>query len=664
MIGEDNSPSKIPLNKGTRDLNSRVMKWELYEYPKTKTGTYYANESGIAFKQKLEETHIEQISRTPFVLCGRTKQLEDGTVYYTVRYGAGDSQKEFIAKQSDLLIKNSLKSILTGHGINVTDNKMLSNALEYISLCIHQYGERLKTTVAVVSNGWNEDCTLFTLGNYGIRVDEIFTIHTLVTAPEHTAPFHTNGSITIWVKAVAPIMDYDVVRFLFYDAMTAPLKKLLKIESHTFVHHGASSSGKTAIENVISSTMGDPKPLEFIANSTKNAILAHVSGMCDIPVDIEEATEEKARIAMADAVYDIANGKEKGRCGIDGKLRTDIRTFRTTVHVTCENPLRDHMKNAGAAYRAQHISDRLPEGLGETVSNTKKEIQENYGFFFPLYLQHIIKNKARLNELYSEARRKIDTNGIPKENQDIAERSKNIYAGIMVAGYLCEEVFKEIGLPLKEKIEVERIVNKYFGMCVINDPVEPDYMKALRVISDWIITDRRKFLISDVKYIDFDIEVMYKGEPKFEVCGKITDDYIDIIGTEFTKKMKECGFSPIAIKKAFVENEIIVCVDSRKNGDYSVNVNGEKSNGIRIIRKAMEDKLGLDKIRDLQDSINDPEIAKFNKILRAIELLKNLNGAAHPFTIGIIAGIGEISNELAILEEKGRIVKRPDGQYI
>ncbi len=518
MTGKDYLPVETPLNEKITGINANVLNWELYEYPETKTSRYYANEIGVMYRQKVDDTQIEQVSRTPFVLCEKTKQLEDGTIYYTIRYGVGGNQKEFVAKQADLLNRNTLKSILSGHGINVPDNKMLGNSLEYNSLCMHQYGDHLKTTVAVVSNGWNEDITLFALGNNGITIDKIYPIHTLVTAPEHTTPFHTSGSITTWVKAVAPIMDYDITRFLFYDAMTAPLKKLLKIESHTFVHCGSSSSGKTAIENVISSTMGDPKQLEFIANSTKNAILAHVSGMCDIPVDIEEATEEKSRIAMADAVYDIANGKEKGRCGIDGKLRNDIRTFRTTVHVTCENPLRDHMKNAGAAYRAQHINDRIPEGRGEMVSNTKKEIQENYGFFFPPYVQHIIKNKDKLNELYNKALQKIKTKGIPKESQDIAERSKNIYAGIMVAGYLCEEIFKEIGLPCREKVEVERMVNKYFSMCVINDPVEPDYIKALRIIYDWSITESRKFIV----------EYSLDKEPKFEICGKISNEYIDI----------------------------------------------------------------------------------------------------------------------------------------
>jgi uncharacterized protein (DUF927 family) len=172
------------------------------------------------------------------------------------------------------------------------------------------YGDKLKVTPAVESNGWNDDCSLFALGKWGITKDGISPIMSLVDTPQHFAFFNKKGTQEKWVEVVTPIMEYDVSRFLFYDAMTAPLKKPLKIESHTLVHHGTTSRGKTLQENVISSTFGDPKEMEFLAGSSKVAIIAHVSGMNDIPVDLEEATESKAREIIAQAVYDIANGKE------------------------------------------------------------------------------------------------------------------------------------------------------------------------------------------------------------------------------------------------------------------------------------------------------------------------------------------------------------------
>jgi putative DNA primase/helicase len=280
------SRKSVPLLKFA---NYERNDWRSYEYPKTDKEQFYCGDTKnlvLYLKDKKE-----LVSRTPFVLCGKTEPLADGTVYYTIRYGK--KQKEFQARETDLLQKNTLKVILTSHSINVPDNKILNQALEYISNCISYYGDKLKVTDAVVSNGWNEDNTIFALGNRGITKDGIRPIKTLVVTQAHILPFHEKGTLEKWVAVVTPIMEYDVSRFLFYDSMTAPLKKLLKIESHTLVHYGATTRGKTAQENVISSATGSPKDLEFNANSTKNSILANVAGMNDIPVDIEEATEEK-----------------------------------------------------------------------------------------------------------------------------------------------------------------------------------------------------------------------------------------------------------------------------------------------------------------------------------------------------------------------------------
>lgn len=224
---EINSPS----NKFKHNLVNydKQKSWNDYEYPQKDTydTKYKVNKNKeLVFlkKDKNGNESEELVSRTPFVLCGKTKPLADGTVYFTIRYDNDKLQKEFQAKQSDLLIKNSLKLILAGHGINVPDNNLLNKTQEYISLCIQEYGERLKTIEAVVSNGWNEDCTLFALGETGISVNGIEPINTVVPTP-YIEPLHKRGILSDWVEGVTPIMKYDLSRFLFYDSMTAPLKK-------------------------------------------------------------------------------------------------------------------------------------------------------------------------------------------------------------------------------------------------------------------------------------------------------------------------------------------------------------------------------------------------------------------------------------------------------
>jgi hypothetical protein len=101
------------------------------------------------------------------------------------------------------------------------------------------------------------------------------------------------------------------------------------------------------------------------------------------------------------------------------------------------------------------------------MHSVKTGVSTNYGFFYPLYIQYIIEHMDELTELYKESLIKINS-----KCDGIAERSKFIYGGILVAGWLCEEVFEKIGLPCRSREEVEKIVNHYFKECVIGDPVE------------------------------------------------------------------------------------------------------------------------------------------------------------------------------------------------
>jgi uncharacterized protein (DUF927 family) len=363
--------------------------------------------------------------------------------------------------------------------------------------------------------------------------------------------------------------------------------------------------------------------------------------MNDIPVDLEEATDPKAREVIASAVYDINNGKDKGRCNVEGKVRDDIKTFRTAVHVTCENPLRESLNNAGASYRTGQVGDLLPDGLGDMVSKVKRGIQDNYGFFFPLYIQHIICNKSRLDALYEEAFEKIESAcDLSPESRSIVERSKFIYAGVLVAGWLCEEVFQEIGLPSRSKEEVVRIVNHYFKVNVISEPVEPDWVRALRIIYDWTVTESRKFISSNTT--DYN---------RSDIVGEISTKYIDIIGTEFRKKMNSEGFNSTIIKSKFVENGIID-KGSRDDGNYKIKINGTKINGCRFKKDAIRKVLDLKK--------ETPESLEEMQVLKVIDLLTEIDGSAQLEKIEYIMGYN-VSYTLQSLSN--RLFKDLDGSY-
>lgn len=652
-------------------VNLEKATWGKYTFPRIEYGTdqftVYTTDGRQITKEmhtmvedkktgKMEKEVVRKlVARTPFIIVGKSNPLENGTVYYTFRYGK--NQKEFTVPKSELAPRQKLKGTLARYDINVTD-EMIEEAEEYISIYIYILGDKLYTTEPVTQNGWNKDCTMFAMGKNGITINGIQEISTTVTNPKHSTAFHELGDEREWLKHANILLDYDVAYFLFSNGMLAPLLKLLNIEPQVTTHNGRSGRGKSLLAHLISSTMGNYKSLELVADSTEKAIIAHASGMNDMPIDIEEATTEKAAEVIAKAVYELANGTERGRCRESGELRDDIKTFRVITHITCERPIREKLNNAGGFFRLKEVSDLLPEGLGDMTNKAGDALIKNYGFFYPRYIQHIIKNKDALDKLYRKAYSNIDIDHsiIPDESRSLADRNRYIFAGILTAGYLCNEVLNEMGLEKRTEESIEKIINKYFKMCVIENPVEPNYIRALRVVSDYVTINKNSFIIEETTHRHGE-DIAFDLNPKGLHFGKVTSEYIDIIASQFNKVMKEYEFSPMEIKRSFYNEGI--SVSNRPDGVTTSKV--FKTSVVRIKRKSMDAKLG----NDIEEtgSIKPTENIRFSDVMRTIKFLVSVRKSADISMVENILGY-DVTEYIRKLEVNGSILKRADGKYI
>jgi putative DNA primase/helicase len=548
-------------------VNDQIKKWDDYVYPHG----YYVRGGLLFFGED------EEICRTYLILCGKTRILEDGSRYYAIRFEIDNEQKEFLIKQGDIQLKNKLAVLLGSHCIIAPDVSLVKKTQEYLTQCMNQYGNHLKIIHVTEQNGWNEDLTVFALGKTGITETGIIPIQNLIVNKKHLNVFEKAGTQEGWVKTVTPIMKYDLMRFMFYDSMTAPLLKLLNLESHSFEHPGKTSSEKTNIEKVIASAIGNIKEQLIVVGNTNVELLAHVIAMSDIPTFIEEVTTKKSREVVKTAIYEIANETERSMGSIDGKLRRDIKSFKAVTHITCEGSIREQMDHAGEMFRLNSMEEMLPSGIGAEMTYLKSNVEKNVGFFFPKYIQCILSHDVE--ELYEGCKINVDYTGVAKENIDIAERSKGIYQGIMVAGYLCEEVFADMGLETRSREQVNEIVNGYFEKCILKTLVELDHIRALRMIHDWTVENYRNFESDNNDKVDYG-----------NCYGNMKGDYVDIIGTVFTKKMNEWGFSAAVVKKGLLEEGII---KGNRKGFMSIMVNGITTNGVRIDKRKMQEKLRL-----------------------------------------------------------------------
>jgi uncharacterized protein (DUF927 family) len=310
--------------------------------------------------------------------------------------------------------------------------------------------------------------------------------------------------------------------------------------------------------------------------NTAIGILAHVVAMSDIPTFIDEVTTTKKKEVVRGAIYEISNEIERSRGERDGKMRSDIKSFKAVTHISCESTLKEQMDHAGEMFRLNSMTDLLPSGIA-LVEKVKQDVQENYGWFFPKYIQKILNHKDELKNLLAGCKINVDTTDIPKEVIDIANRSKSIFEGIILAGILCEEVFKEMGIPARSPEEVTLIVNRYYKECILDIHVELDYTRALQRTFDWSVENLRNFNTESNNITS-----------AVSCYGKMDDKYLYIIGTKFNSIMTDWGFSGDIVRTSLKKEGIVEGTDK---GYSSVRVNGIVSNVVKINRIKMNEKL-------------------------------------------------------------------------
>ncbi len=655
--------------------NNLVKDWREYEVPDAERGYYWIGASGVYRYAKTvnEESGEEQfvrkdVCRTPFVLCGVSEPLRDDTIYYKVRYSTYIGEvKEFWASQSELLSRKELKNLFLPKGINCPENALLIETLEYISRSIADFGPRLKKEYSTKQNGWNEDKSIFVIGDRAISangIEPILSVGNVKGFPE----LDKKGTVQDWVKGVKSIMEYDVVRFKFYDAFTAPLNAVLGLESHISDNYGNTSVGKTFSAWMGLSGVGSAEGLTIGAKSSAKGILVTIRDFSDLPILIDESSD--AGDHLADLVYPLTSNKGRVKSTVDGQ-RDGGEEYHTTVLFTGERPIRDCLQNSGQQYRVNELDDSLPDLPTKEIKRVTKAIRENHGHIIELYIQEIFK-RLENNSLYTLYDNCFDV--LPDNISNIEGRSKAIFAGIMTAGKILEPIFEKIGLPKKNAID---IVEKYFKKCIQDKPVELEYIRALRVILDWIHIEYGRF--GEVEVVEIEnsntgmggLDKYVKDSKKVEVIaqndknkryGYIDADFIDIIGTAFTKKMKDEKFSPAKTKEDWFKAGICDS-DSSTDRIGTCHFKRDKKSiaGVRIFRTIAEELIGSKIEEKCNEKISEDE--KIMLIFKTIRFLTDVKSKADVNLIRLITEIPDLDELLKILTTYGKIIKIDQTTY-
>ena len=143
---------------------------------------------------------------------------------------------------------------------------------------------------------------------------------------------------------------------------------------------GQSSTGKTGVLRTIASAYGRPeigKGVIMNLHATQNAFFARLSGVYGWPILVDEST-----VAydwdFSKQIYTLPNGKDKDRCGADGKLK-ESATFSGAMFLSGEKSLVEQTIGLDGI-KARILEVTLPWTTGVLNAECLEQgLSKNYG---------------------------------------------------------------------------------------------------------------------------------------------------------------------------------------------------------------------------------------------------------------------------------------------
>lgn len=410
---------------------------------KFKFGKYILNKNGVV---RLTKDGEEMISSNPIYVKEAVFNVDTEIFYYNVEViGIGNKIINFPLNGKELNPR-VLGNILAERGVFVTSEYKIH---PYISQQIHN------TPIKHIHNkvGWVEYESLsynlmnsfgaiekstlnanssFKLANSG-SYDEILSL-------VNDDVLGTNMEIALAIGFTPIVLGY------------LAKNKLPDIGSLMINLMGRSSTGKTTALHFIQSIYGHPISNMLTFNTTANALLAELQDNYGVATVIDELSSSDI-FDMSQLVYQIANGKTKGRLSSRSKPLPKF-LFNTTVICSSEISF-DTRLNDNPGLKVRLIEIDLDEPWtknAESSERIKRLANINYGILSEKFIENLFSQEQKhelIKEHFQSSKDKL-TNVLP--DSEYKSRVANNYAIILASATLVKDL-------LNIELDIEKITN-------------------------------------------------------------------------------------------------------------------------------------------------------------------------------------------------------------
>ena len=447
-----NAPSNadngdIPPSKSKKE--SVLEKIKIPEYP---PGYARPEGGGVAKISHDKDGNREEKVLCPDNLYVKKRMIDiDGPCYEIGHTSDFEGERTFVASQKELMSTETFRGTMNSNDVLVMPSTQ-KDLMEYIAAWITKLKPEGPPIKVKSQFGWTENEKSFVIGDQEIFANRIERNPAGSRTAQYMSTFGKKGTLEKWKESAKFYgqKGFEQHQYMFGLSFGSPLMEFMSGIAGCIYNLNSPETGigKTTGMWGGASVWGNHKKIVLIGKDTANSAWNRAEVVKNLPLYIDEVSNFKPEPA-SDFCYSISDGMQRNRMSGKGENAERYRgepwslnsgTSGNSSLTDTAGEYRSSPKGEAARVVSYHAT-KLLSGPKDTLraNDLNDQLAENYGHAGPLFMQHVMQNKASVKKLVLDTRSDL----VIKLKAEAHERfwiaqGATVYAGCVIA--------KEIGL--------------------------------------------------------------------------------------------------------------------------------------------------------------------------------------------------------------------------
>ena len=375
----------------------------------------------------------------------------DGPCYEIGHTSDFEGERTFVASQKDLMSTETFRGTMNANDVLVMPSTQ-RELMEYIAAWITKLKPEGPPIKVKSQFGWSEDEKSFVIGDQEIFANRVERNPAGSRTAQYMSMFGKKGTLEKWKESAKFYgqKGFEQHQYMFGLSFGSPLMEFMSGIAGCIYNLNSPETGigKTTGMWGGASVWGNHKKIVLIGKDTANSAWNRAEVVKNLPLYIDEVSNFKPEPA-SDFCYSISDGMQRNRMSGKGENAERYRgepwslnsgTSGNSSLTDTAGEYRSSPKGEAARVVSYHAT-KLLSGPKDTLraNDLNDQLAENYGHAGPLFMQHVMRNKASVKKLVLDTRSDL----VIKLKAEAHERfwiaqGATVYAGCVIA--------KEIGL--------------------------------------------------------------------------------------------------------------------------------------------------------------------------------------------------------------------------